>query len=124
MRVQRRMTRWLSRLVSAAWIAYGSGCGIGMGRGTRGRSTPSWCRCRCRFTFFGRFSLLLSRSLVDYVDAAAVTVVAATVLQWVALFLGLGERRVVERWAAGQEVDRAKALAATYALTRKMVFER
>ena len=57
----------------------------------------------------------------DYVEAAAVTVVAATVLQWVAIFLGSGERRVVERWAAGQEVDRAKALAATYAWTRKIV---
>jgi adenylate cyclase len=57
----------------------------------------------------------------DYVEAAAVTVVTATVLQWVAIFLGPGERRVVERWAAGQEVDRAKALAATYAWTRKMV---
>jgi adenylate cyclase len=56
----------------------------------------------------------------DYVEAAAVTVVASTVLQWAALFLGTGERRVVERWAAGQEVDRAKALAATYALTRKI----
>ena len=59
-------------------------------------------------------------SLVDYVEAAAVTVVAATVLLWVAIFLGSGERRVVERWAAGQEVDRAKALAATYAWTRKV----
>ncbi len=56
----------------------------------------------------------------DYVEAAAVTVVAAAVLQWVALCQGLGERRIVERWAAGQEVDRAKALAATYAWTRKM----
>src|SRR3984885_9741283 len=56
----------------------------------------------------------------DYVEAAAVTVVAAAVVQWVALLLGLGERRVVERWAAGQETDRAKALAATYALTRKV----
>ena len=56
----------------------------------------------------------------DYVDAAAVTVVAAAVLQWAAILLGTGERRVVERWAAGQEVDRAKALAATYAWTRKM----
>jgi adenylate cyclase len=55
-----------------------------------------------------------------YGDAAAVTVVAAAVLQWVTLFLGLGARRIVERWAAGQEVDRAKALAATYALTRKI----
>ncbi len=57
----------------------------------------------------------------DYVDAAAVTVVSATVLDWMALCLGLRERRVVERWAAGQEVDREKALAATYAWTRKMV---
>jgi adenylate cyclase len=38
-----------------------------------------------------------------YAEAAAITVVVATPLQWVALFLGLGERRVVERWAAGQE---------------------
>src|ERR1700734_414483 len=56
-----------------------------------------------------------------YVEAAAVTVVASTVLQWMTLFLGLGERRVVERWAAGQEVDRAKALAATYDVSRKGV---
>jgi adenylate cyclase len=54
-----------------------------------------------------------------YVEMAAVTVVASTVLQWAAIFLGPGERRVVERWAAGQEVDRAKALAATYAWTGK-----
>ena len=56
----------------------------------------------------------------DYGDAAAVTVVAATVLLWVGFFLGTGERRVVDRWAAGQAVDRATALAATYALTRKI----
>ena len=55
-----------------------------------------------------------------YVEAAAVTVVAATVLLWVAVFPGSRERRVVERWAAGQEADRAKALAATYAWTRKL----
>jgi adenylate cyclase len=56
-----------------------------------------------------------------YGEAAAVTVVAAAVLQWMTLFLGLWERRVVERWAAGQEVDRAKALAATYDVSRKAV---
>ena len=56
----------------------------------------------------------------DYVEAAAVTVVAATVLLWLGFFLGPGERRVVDRWAAGQEIDRAKALAATYAWTRQI----
>jgi adenylate cyclase len=57
----------------------------------------------------------------DYGEAAAVAVVAVAVQQWAAVFLGPGERRVVEQWAAGQTVDRAKALAATYAWTRKMV---
>jgi adenylate cyclase len=55
-----------------------------------------------------------------YVEAAIATVSVATPLQWAALFLGSGERRVVERWAAGQEVDRPKALAASYSWTRKM----
>ena len=55
-----------------------------------------------------------------YVEAAAVTVVAATVLQWVALFQVWGS---VALWSGGRRVrkiDRAKALAATYALTRKI----
>ncbi len=56
-----------------------------------------------------------------YVEAAAVTVVASTVLDWVAIFPRSPERRVVVRWAAGREADRAKALAATYAWTRKIV---
>src|SRR6516162_1042570 len=56
-----------------------------------------------------------------YAEAAMITVVAVTVLLWVGISPGSPERRVVERWAAGQEVDRAKALAATYAWTRNMV---
>ena len=56
-----------------------------------------------------------------YLEAAAVTVAVAAPLQWVTMFLGTPERRVVERWAAGREVDRAKALAATYSLTRRLV---
>src|ERR1700730_13143818 len=87
----------------------------------------SWALYALAVPLFLPFYILWSFLIVaveksgDYVEAAAVTVVAATVLQWVAIFLGPGERRVVERWAAGQEVDRAKALAATYAWTRKMV---
>jgi adenylate cyclase len=57
-----------------------------------------------------------------YVEAAAVTVVVVPVLDWVALFMlpGSGALRVVQRWAAGQDIDRAKALDATYAWTRRV----
>jgi len=56
-----------------------------------------------------------------YIEAAVITVVVVPVLDWVALFMlpGSGALRVVERWAAGQDIDRAKALDATYAWTRQ-----
>ena len=57
----------------------------------------------------------------DYVDAAAVTVVAVPVLAYVVQLPGLGPVRVVEQWAAGHEVDRTGALEATYAWTRGVV---
>jgi adenylate cyclase len=57
----------------------------------------------------------------DYVEAAAVTVVGLPVLAYVNTLPGLGRIRLVERWAAGHEVDRARALAATYAVTRGAV---
>ena len=47
-----------------------------------------------------------------YVEAAAVTVVAVLVEQYVIVLPGLGRIRVVERWAAGREVDRGSALRA------------
>jgi adenylate cyclase len=56
-----------------------------------------------------------------FVAAAAVTVVAVPVLAFVAIRPGLGTGRLVERWAAGGEVDRARALNATYAWTRGLV---
>lgn len=42
----------------------------------------------------------------DYMDAAAVTVVAVPVLGYVVQLPGLGPVRVVEQWASGHEVDR------------------
>jgi adenylate cyclase len=57
----------------------------------------------------------------DYVDAAAVAVVAVIVLAYVIQRPGLGPVRVVEQWAAGHQVDRTRALEATYALTRGAV---
>ena len=56
-----------------------------------------------------------------YVEAAAVTVVAVLVLVYVLILPGLGRRRVAERWAAGHEVDRARALDATYTWARGAV---
>jgi adenylate cyclase len=57
----------------------------------------------------------------DYVEAAAVTIVGVPVLAYVNTLPGLGRIRLVERWAAGHEVDRARALDATYAVTRGAV---
>jgi adenylate cyclase len=56
-----------------------------------------------------------------YVEAAAVTMVAVPVLAYVVLLPGLGRSRLVEQWAAGHEVDRARALDATYSWTRGAV---
>jgi HAMP domain-containing protein len=54
----------------------------------------------------------------QYVDAAAVTLGAVLVLAYVTMLPGLGGIRLAERWAAGHEVDRARALDATYAWAR------
>ena len=57
-----------------------------------------------------------------YAEAAAVTMVAVPVLAYVIGLPGLGRSRlVVEQWAAGHEVDRARALEATYAWAREAV---
>jgi adenylate cyclase len=56
-----------------------------------------------------------------YVEAAAVTVGAVLVMVYVSNLPGLGGSRLVERWAAGREVDRARALDASYAWTRTVV---
>jgi class 3 adenylate cyclase len=57
----------------------------------------------------------------QYVEAAAVTVVVVLVLVYVMVLPGLGPTRLMERWAAGHEIDRAKALDATYTWARAAV---
>jgi adenylate cyclase len=54
----------------------------------------------------------------SYVEAATVTVGTVLVMVYVNVLPGLGVSRLVERWAAGLEVDRVRALEATYAFTR------
>jgi adenylate cyclase len=53
-----------------------------------------------------------------YIDAAAFTAAAVLVLAYVMILPGLGESRLFHRWAAGDRVDPARALRATYAWTR------
>ena len=53
-----------------------------------------------------------------YVEAAAVTVVAFLVTVYVSVLPRAGQSRLVEQWAAGHEVDRARALEASYTWAR------
>ena len=53
-----------------------------------------------------------------YVAAAAATLGIVLVLLCVCVLPGVGPSRIVERWAAGGEIDRAKALEATYTWVR------
>jgi class 3 adenylate cyclase len=56
-----------------------------------------------------------------YLEAAALTILSLFAVIYVVALPGSGAGRVVERWAAGEEVDRASALAATYAWSRGVV---
>jgi adenylate cyclase len=56
-----------------------------------------------------------------YVEAAALTVVALSVLVYVYFLPGLGRLHLVERWAAGEDFDRTSALDATYTWARGAV---
>jgi adenylate cyclase len=57
-----------------------------------------------------------------YAEAAAVTVPVVVVMAYVSILPGARRNRLVEQWAAGrEEVDRARALEATYAWTREAV---
>ena len=56
-----------------------------------------------------------------YLEAAAVTVVAIPTLMYMYFLPGRGVLRPVERWAAGQDIDRTSALDATYVAARGAV---
>lgn len=64
------------------------------------------------------FVVVSSEESGQFVGAAAVTVVAVLVLLYLMVLPGVGQKRLVERWAAGHEVDRARALGATYTWAR------
>lgn len=56
-----------------------------------------------------------------YLEVAAVTVVAVLAHSYVLMLPGSSGVRLVERWAAGEDVDRESALRATYAYGRRVI---
>ena len=90
----------------------------------------SWAICAIWFALslpiylFVSFVVVAFEESDRYVEAAAVTVVAMLVLAYVMVLPGLGRLRLVEQWAAGHEVDRARALDATYTYARGLLSDR
>src|ERR1700743_1691902 len=56
-----------------------------------------------------------------YTEAAAVTVVGVLAYLYVVAVPGGREPRLIQRWAAGEDVDRESALRATYSYGRKLI---
>jgi adenylate cyclase len=87
----------------------------------------SWAICAVTFPvllpiyLFTSFVVVAFEKAGHYVEAAAVTFVTVPVLVYVMILPGLGQSRLAEQWAAGQEVDPARALDATYTWARATV---
>ena len=56
-----------------------------------------------------------------YAEAAAMTVVAVLAYLYVMVAPGGRDTRLIERWAAGDDVDRESAMRATYSYGRKVI---
>ncbi|MCU1695823.1 MAG: family 3 adenylate cyclase [Mycobacterium sp.] len=87
----------------------------------------SWAICAVAFSVLLPIYLVVSFIVVafeesgHYVEVAAVTAVAVLVLAYVIILPGLGRIRVADQWAAGHQVDRARALDVTYTWAREAV---
>ncbi|OBB96224.1 adenylate/guanylate cyclase domain-containing protein [Mycobacterium sp. 852002-30065_SCH5024008] len=87
----------------------------------------SWVICALSYVI--PFPIYLSLSFVivaseksgHYLEAAAATAIAMLALAYGLVLPGVGALRLVERWAAGEEVAPAKALEATYTWARGAV---
>ncbi|GFG63105.1 adenylate/guanylate cyclase domain-containing protein [Mycobacterium kubicae] len=87
----------------------------------------SWAICAVTVSVLLPIYLVLSCVVVayeksgHYVEAVATTVVAVPVLVYAMVEPGLGHSRLLERWAAGHQVDRAAVLESTYIWARRVV---
>ncbi len=87
----------------------------------------SWAFSAISFTVLLPTNLVLSFFIVSYensgkhLEAALVTVVAMLALVYLMILPGVGRIRLMERWAAGETLERAEVLRATYTWGREAV---
>jgi class 3 adenylate cyclase len=67
------------------------------------------------------FAVVAFEKSGHYVEAAAVSFVVLSLGTYVTFLPGVGQSRLAEKWAAGHDVDRMRALDATYAYARGVV---
>src|SRR5262249_18627700 len=85
----------------------------------------SWVCCAIGFPVAFPVYLLVSFVIVAfekssrYIESAGVTAAAVLLMMYALVLPGVGAWRLADRCAAGQEVDRASALEATYAWSRR-----
>lgn len=65
-------------------------------------------------------SIVASEKSGRYLEVAALTVAAVLVLEFLMFFPGRREMGRVQKWAAGEDADRAALLEGTYAYSRRM----
>src|SRR6476620_6775862 len=70
---------------------------------------------------FWSFLLVTVAESANYVEAAAVTIVAVLVQTYAFILAGVGRIRLVEQWARGSNIDIKKPMEATYAYAREAV---
>jgi adenylate cyclase len=101
----------MDRIWQWAWDRYGA--------------SYTWAVCVIGFFVTLPIFLLLTLPIValeksgQYVEAAAITVLAVPVLECVMIVPDLRSMRLLEQFAAGHEVDRATALQGTYSHARR-----
>ena len=83
----------------------------------------SWALCAITFPtlltyLFWSLVIVAVEKSDRYFEVAGITVVAVLVLSYAMVLPGWERLRPIEQWAAGHQVDRKKALEATYAYAR------
>jgi adenylate cyclase len=92
------------------------------------RHGPRYSWAICALVYPPGLLVYLSYSLIivafegsgRFIDAAIVTAVAMLVRVYLLVLPGSKELRLIEKWAAGQEIDPTTALGATFAYTRRV----
>src|ERR1700746_3052227 len=100
----------MDRIWQWAWDRFGTRYSWAIWAGVFASTLPSY--------LLWSFLVVAFEKSTHYVEAAVVTGVAVLVMSLVVFLPGSRRVRLVQRWAAGGEVDRAEALQDTYTWSR------